>query len=173
MVIQNNRILVVLNGRARAGKDYFASSVAANYNGHCAVISSVDEVKLAARHLGWDGVKDERGRHFLSDLKDMATREYDGPMNNMALRIDKICSEWHWPIIFVMIREPEEIVKFCKRFPDAITLLVRRDGLEEFSNHADSNVENYNYDIIVENNGTLEDLVDSSRSFLDLIRRRF
>ena len=78
---------IVINGAGGTGKDSFVLAAvrylaelgytASNY-------SSVDQVKAAALYLGWDGVKDEKGRQFLSDLKDLATRNYDGPMLYMA-----------------------------------------------------------------------------------------
>ena len=63
----------IINGAAGVGKDTFVEIAKykifiktglPTYN-----ISSVDNVKTAAKILGWDGEKDARGRKFLSDLK--------------------------------------------------------------------------------------------------------
>ena len=70
-------------------------------------------------------------------------------------------------LVFVHCREPEEIAKFVREM-NAITLLIRREAIEnnEQSNHADAEVFNYDYDYIIENNGTLEDLEESAITFL-------
>ena len=75
-------------------------------------------------------------------------------------------------LVFVHCREPEEIAKFVKEM-NAITLLIRRTAIEtnEQSNHADAEVFNYDYDYVVENNGTLEELEESAITFLREIFR--
>ena len=60
--------------------------------------------------------------------------------------------------MLIDIREPEEIARAVKEF-GAETILIRNPNVEKVkSNHADANVENYNYDYIIENDGTLEQL---------------
>ena len=60
-------------------------------------------------------------------------------------------------IMFIHIREPEEIKRAVNSF-NAKTLLIKRDGQEIIkTNYSDANVENYNYDYIIENT-TLADL---------------
>jgi transcriptional regulator of NAD metabolism len=64
-------------------------------------------------------------------------------------------------ILFLHIREPEEIEKAVKKFEEynAKTILVKRDSVKHItSNMADENVFNYDYDIVINNNGSLEDL---------------
>ena len=69
-------------------------------------------------------------------------------------------------VFFIHTREPEEI----KRFKDdygAVTLLIKKnDVVENFSNTSDKNVDNYEYDFIIENNGTLEELEQKAIDFL-------
>ena len=71
-------------------------------------------------------------------------------------------------ILFIHIREPEEIERAANTF-SAKTLLVKRAGLANITtNYSDANVDNYSYDYIVENT-TLEELDKSASNFVKLI----
>lgn len=106
--------------------------------------------------LGWDGQKDERSRKFLSDLKDLATEYSDAPMKYMREYVKSHQNSDE--LIFLMIREPNEIQKARKEF-DAITLLIKRPNIDQIStNHADRDVDHFDYDWTVYNSGTLDDL---------------
>lgn len=75
-----------------------------------------------------------------------------------------------YEIIFLMIREPQEIERAVKKF-DAITVLVKRDQSEAItSNHADRDVELYDYDYTVYNYGSLYELQSNASSFVALLR---
>ena len=75
--------------------------------------------------------------------------------------------------IFCDIREPHEIQRMKDDF-NAITLLVRRDAAVSAptSNHADANVLNYNYDYVVNNNGTYEELRIEASKFINKFREK-
>ena len=75
-------------------------------------------------------------------------------------------------ILIFDIREPDEIERAVKEF-NAITVFIKNDNIMPVtSNSSDANVENYNYDYYVENNGTLDDFRDSVRTFyLSLIEK--
>ena len=70
--------------------------------------------------------------------------------------------------IFIDCREPEEIKKLCTAL-DAKSLLIRRAGAEnsETSNHADAQVLNYDYDIVIENDGNLLDFTNKAFDFVE------
>ena len=69
--------------------------------------------------------------------------------------------------IFVDVREPAEIDKL-KKATNGTTLLIRRDSAEasKASNHADANVLNYEYDYVIDNNQTFEDLEVEAKRFI-------
>jgi hypothetical protein len=54
---------------------------------------------------------------------------------------------------------------------NATSLLIRRESVEstEQSNHADSQVMNYEYDYVIENNGTKEELEQKAIEFLHML----
>lgn len=174
-------MIIVVNGAPRAGKDTFCEMVqkimeerVGPYS--CRIISTVDLVKEVAKFCGWNGQKTPKDRKFLSDLKDILTQWNDIPYKDI---IDsyKGCKEI-WKqfgyneekcLYFIMCREPKEIQKFVDRI-GARTLIVRNFNVEELpqSNHADTDIFNYKYDIYIYNNGTLEELEELANRFTDL-----
>lgn len=158
--------IVVINGGAGVGKDSFVAYCNTATLDLVANVSSVDRVKTAATMLGWDGAKDEKGRQFLSDLKDLSTRTYEGPFKYLKQMVTTYGMQGHG-YIFLHIREPKEIARFVAEVPGAETLLIRREGVETFDNHADSNVADYPYDHVIDNNGTLRDLETAARRFME------
>ena len=169
--------IVVMNGMPTSGKSQFVSYCLEALCEYGAEVSTVDFVKEIARQAGWDGVKRPKDRKFLSDLKDLLTEWDDVPYKKiMEARnhLDNTLKLWRCDpnrgIIFTHCREPEEIKKFVDR-ENAITVLMRRESVEttEQSNHADANVFNYEYDYVIENNGSLEDLKERAMEFLKAI----
>lgn len=187
--------IYIVNGFPEAGKDSFIDLCMEELKPRVAIkASSVDVVKQAAKMLGWNGEKDLRGRMFLSDLKDLSTAAYDGPMNCLRYAV-QVSREAQAAALFVLIREPEEIARFVSEFPETKTVLVERpsehrgascpcgheeivqhdDGSgscigshcpQEFSNHADAGVEDYAYDIRVANDKDLNNLRYRAKKFL-------
>lgn len=79
-------------------------------------------------------------------------------------------SQEQYEIIFLMIREPQEIGRAVKEF-DAITLLVKRDQADPITgNHADRDVDLYDYDYTIYNCGSLYELQSNAASFVALVR---
>jgi hypothetical protein len=155
----------IINGSNGVGKDTFVDMVT-EYVGKKGInvfnISSVDRVKSAAIMLGWNEVKDNKGRAFLSDLKDLSTLNYEGPLNYMRGRFE----DGEAGIYFFMLREPQEIAKFVKAI-GATTVSVYRAGSEAATNHADQEAYNYEYDITIDNSGSLEDLLLQVKIFCE------
>lgn len=153
--------IVIINGSGGSGKDTFCA-FCGKY-ARCEVISSITPIKEIAKSVGWNEEKDERGRRLLSDLKDAFVRYNDLPMQFVRQHIE---SDRHqYDIIFLMIREPEEIARAVKLF-DAKTMLVRRGSAIQ-SNHSDRDVEQYQYDFCIDNRGSLEALDYRAKEFVD------
>ena len=159
----------IINGRAGAGKDTFVY-FCQNHAGNKVIlnISTVDFVKRIATLCGWTGEKDEKNRRFLSDLKDLLSRWNDVPFKEILKTIEhyKENSLGADLIFFIHCREPEEI-KRLRDFLGAKTIFIKRDTMPQVtSNHADKNVENFEYDIYIENNGTVEELSEKAQQLL-------
>ena len=159
----------ILNGTACSGKDLFVQIVSDYLSEQTPPIqvkniSSVDNIKKAAELLGWDGVKNEKGRKFLSDLKDISTALYDAPMKYME---SYLTPHWNKCVKFFHIREPFEITKFVTKYPATKTILIKRKNVVEYDNHADAKVEDYDYDYIIYNYGTLEEYKEIVEKFCE------
>lgn len=137
--------------------------------------STIDFVKDIAHKCGWDGTKTLKNRKFLSDLKDLLTEWEDIPFKKTLLAVDLIESHWERydvlsdeNIIFIDCREPQEIERLCKKL-NAKSILIRRAANEkiETSNHADRDILRYNYDIVIDNNGTMTDLENRAQEFIE------
>lgn len=145
--------VIVINGSGTVGKSTFVS-LCHEIDPRVIETSTVDFVKEIALQAGWDGNKDEAGRRFLSDLKD-AMERYDDIPNK---KIDGFIESHPDNIIFVNAREPHNITYYQEKY-SAISVLVKNPSVPQVQgNHADENVDNYNYNIIINNSGSLEDL---------------
>lgn len=182
--MENYVDVIIINGSGGVGKDEFVNickKLLEKTSNSIIVknISSVDNVKKAAKILGWDGKKNEEDRKFLSDLKDLSTKYNNGPTSYMfekyleSLEIanrDRSVGFHSHIIIFYHIREPEEIKSLVEIIPFSNTLLIESNRVKKIeSNHADANIRNYNYDYIIQNNGTLADLEAEAIKFLNTI----
>lgn len=159
------KLILIVNGKPRAGKDTFAELL----NEFIPVYkySSIDKVKTIAMDCGWTGAKEEKDRKFLSELKRITT-EY----NDMAYKdiLEKVTAfdrdEIREKIMIIDVREPEEIERLAEEL-EALTVFIKNDNVPEVtSNYADANVENFDYDIIVDNSGTLEDFEEAVEEFV-------
>lgn len=158
--------IVILNGRGGVGKDTFANLC----NKYCNVYhtSSVATIKEIAKDIGWDGIKDEKGRRLLSDLKDALTRYNDFPMRWLRDDVYKFHNYNNpYDIMFIDIREPDEIEKAKEEFNATTLLIVNKNVPLIESNHADMEAENYGYDFIINNNETLDKLEESAKLFIE------
>lgn len=162
--------IFIINGSGGSGKDTFVSLVrecmerGIGRNDLVDNFSSVDKVKEIARMIGWDGKKTEKDRKFLSDLKLLCTEYNNMPFKNMQEKVEEFKNN-NAEFLFLHIREPEEIEKAKKAF-NAETILIIRDNIKQItSNMADKNVRDYDYDIVIYNNGTLDEFKSKATKF--------
>ena len=151
------KVAIVINGAGGVGKDTLCDLAAKHFK--VRNISSVDPIKDIAKMCGWDGTKDDRARKFLSDLKKLTVDYNDFPTAWASARYREfLLSEYE--ILFVHIREADEIAKFVKATDGAAKTLLIRGGdrmkKSSYGNVSDDLVENYNYDYYFVNDKTLE-----------------
>lgn len=176
--------VVVINGSATAGKNTVVEMA-----GECAdtlvyEISTIDKVIEAANILGYSGIKDNKSRKFLSDLKDLATEYSNHSFNYVLDRVYRLRSKLKSEdrdscVFFVHVREPDEIDKLKAHYKGkCVTLLIDRPFDSIPDNHADQDVKNYNYDYIIKNHFSPEEkgnkkamkrLRQSVKLFMDII----
>ncbi len=158
--------IAIVNGRGASGKTTFETMVqkiATARDKKVKVISTITYVKEVAKLVGWDGGKTPEDRRFLSDLKDALTRWKDVPYQKVKEAI-KIYQDYDVDLLFIDCREPEEIARFVNDY-GALTILVQRGEFELLGNHADDNVMNYQYDVVIDNNRGLDELMQEATIF--------
>lgn len=152
--------VIVINGKGGSGKDTLYQFAAKRWNS--LMVSSIDPIKEAAKVLNWDGSKQLKDRKFLADLKELSIKYNDYPNTHLLNYLSVFLKNSYFEILFVCIREPDEIKKFVdsvyeKYNYNPITLLIRRNGLtnDTYGNTSDDNVENYPYNVVYDNDKTL------------------
>ena len=165
------KTVVVINGSGGVGKDTLCDIIATKYK--CQNESSIVPIKeIATKYGGWEGQKDAKSRKFLSDLKLLFSDYNDLPFNYLMDKVKEFSEDSDTKILFVHIREPEEIRKFVKaveaRKIRVRSLLITRDtGEPEWGNMADDNVSKYNYDFYYHNCVPLNVLAINFINFFD------
>lgn len=171
----------LLNGAPTAGKDTFCEMVIKHglaNNLTVKTISSVDEVKRLGSEMGWPGTKFPCDRDFLAELKYLWKRYNNGPLIDMLAK----CKKLDYDILFVHIRETDEIADLKNLLNSSIhdvsldriscsSVYLQRNVEAVTSNAADAQAmtsEGYDYDTIISNNGTLEELYLKAEAFAKL-----
>lgn len=180
--------VVIINGKPQSGKDTFCKYA----QGYCdddesantLIISSVDPLKEMLTQLGWDGTKTDKIRGMLMDMKQLWVQNQDGPtmfLFNNILEFHKACTGDD-NIVFVHIREPEEIKKLVNALTgfesmgiDVISLLVIRKGGEDTPNQPaetrrsddEALINSYEYDVTINNDEDLIKLQELAAEFVD------
>lgn len=163
------KTVIVINGAGGVGKDTLVELAARHlgvYN-----VSSITPIKHIAALCGWDGAKDDRSRRFLSELKRLCIEYNDYPTLWAKERYGEFLASSD-DVMFLHIREAEEIAKFVRATDGAaVTLLVRggdRMKRSAYGNASDDRVEDYAYDYYFTNDSDLE---TAEREFTALVRR--
>ena len=180
--------VVIINGKPQSGKDTFCKYA----QGYCdddesantLIMSSVDPLKEMLTQLGWDGTKTDKIRDMLMDMKQLWVQNQDGPtmfLFNNILEFHKACTGED-NIVFVHIREPEEIKKLVNALTgfesmgiDVISLLIIRGSGEDTPNQPaetrrsddEALINNYEYDVTINNDEDLIKLQELAAEFVD------
>ena len=149
-----------MSGKARSGKDTAAKVILKKYTG--ATFAFADEVKrVAYKHFGWHGGKDELGRKLLQDIGTTGRNYNRDIWANKA--VDRI-QEWslfssdNQLAVVTDTRYPNEIQRIKHEFSDVVTIRIIRDSVEKLKHHSETALDQWtDWDYIVENNGSLEE----------------
>lgn len=158
--------VVIINGKGGVGKDTLCEYIGKNYK--IRNVSSITPIKEIGKQYGWNGGKTEKDRRFLSDLKQAFIKYNDLPTNYLLGQYVEFMMNQDESIMFVHIREPEEIQKFKDRINgNCYTILIHRDAVEKtYGNDSDDLVNDYNYDMDFYNNASIEESGESFMSSL-------
>ena len=165
------KLAIVINGSGGVGKDTLCTMAESAYR--VRNISSITPIKEIAAQFGWHGEKNDRARRFLADLKRASVLYNDFPTNWVYNEYQQFLSSDE-ELLFVHIREPEEIRKFVALTEGrARTLLIRggarfaaRRRGRRYGNAADDGVEAYSYDYYYRNDLPLAETQQAFLAFL-------
>lgn len=169
--------VIIISGANNSGKDQFVNFFMENYKYKSVNMSTIDRVKeISKKYFDWDGKKTESSRKFLSDIKKAWSEYNNGPFIYMKKQIKKHYLELSKKdkkkfVFFVHCREPEEIQKFKDFYKNKCTTILiviekRTEKNKIANNTSDMNVNNYEYDKIIFNNGNKIDLKLESINFI-------
>lgn len=151
------KVAIVINGKGGVGKDTLCELARGSFK--IKNVSSITPIKEIAAACGWNGEKTDKARKFLSDMKRL-TIEYNDYPTAWAMERYREFQDSDEEIMFLHIREPEEIQKFVSASGGkAKTLLVLggdRMTKSNYGNVSDDSVEEYNYDYYFTNDKDLE-----------------
>lgn len=156
--------IFIINGTGGCGKDTFVKDVFCALNMKPNNISYVDRVKEIAAIMGWNGGKTERDRKFLSDLECLTTEYSDLPFRDIQEKV-AVFDTGFGALMFIHIRRPDQIERAKEEFGAKTILIINNNVPAITSNISDAEVLNYEYDIVVDNCGTEEELYQKAREF--------
>ena len=161
------KTVIVINGAGGVGKDTLCEFAEKHFR--VMNISSITPIKEIAAMCGWGGEKTDKARKFLSDLKALSIEYNDFPTVWATKKYNEFLNS-DYEIMFVHIREAEEISKFVKATEGrAKTLLVRggeRMKKSNYGNVSDDGVENYAYDYYFVND---KSLLEAEKDFVEFL----
>jgi thiol-disulfide isomerase/thioredoxin len=177
--------IFIINGNAKSGKTTFGEYVGKileKTNIPFLHDSSINPVKEYLKENGWeektwDGVtKDDFWRRAMYECKCMMLESDKHIFDKYALEklynLSKDGERAKQSVLFYDIREPENIqqlVDFVNENDPEIdikTIFIEREVEEIFNNYADKNQTNMEYDIRVDNNRGLRELLGASEEFV-------
>ena len=150
--------VIIINGYAGAGKDAFI-----DFCEECTLATRLwtsTPAKVALTALGWDGVEKTASiRYVLQKLIEIGECMFNSTQNYLDVELANIDDG----LVFIHCREHKKIDAFKGRY-NASTLFIdnrkaQDAALAQFQNPSDiANLEEYDYDTIINNNGSLAEL---------------
>jgi len=164
-------MIIIINGSGGCGKDTFIEYVIKHSEQSIYNISTVDWIKEFCKI------------QFSIDPSDKSltnrAKWHEEKMHHSKFIFYEVCREIDKvfynhekgglldPIVFIHCRESKEISKFIENYKNCLTLLIRRDSIQIPDNFADQDVENYDYDIVIDNNEEQDALEAKAVNFLE------
>lgn len=173
--------IILVNGKARHGKGEFSKFLKQK-------LESTDNkvvqtlfakyIKQYAMELGWDGVtKDEYWREFLQKI---GTELIQYDLNMKVFHPNRISEDIqilsHFGIDYFILddcRFRREVYFMKAMFPDdIITVRVENDNAEsdlteeQLKHQSEIDLDNFKFDVLIKNNGTLDDLKVKVNNFI-------
>lgn len=171
--------IILIGGKARVGKDTMADYLVENLDNKdkiCRVQVSQYIKYYAQKYFGWDGREETKPRELLQELGTEVIRNKIDPNFHIDRLVQdiKVLSYFYDTFIVSDIRFPVEIEKVKENYEDVVTIKVIRDNEiltdKEQAHATETALDNYNdFDFIVDNNGSLEELKEKTLEIIQKI----
>lgn len=169
--------VILIGGKARSGKDTIADFMIEDLEKMgkkpCKIQIGQYIKYYATRYFGWDGREETKPRTLLQELGTEVIRKKIDPDFHIDRLIQDIRVLSHFYDTFIVsdVRMPNEIEKPKSIFEDVVTIKMLRPSLEldskQKQHSTETALDNYNnFDYIVDNNSTLEDLQIKAKEIL-------
>ena len=163
--------IFAINGYPGSGKDEFVRLCAQHSKIPVVNYVTSTPAKLALHVLGWRGEeKTPEIRKALADLMELSEALFNGVIAATEAKLIRAMEDYGDNcIVFIHCREPRNIDYYREKH-GAVTVFINRNDTKQkrFSNESDANVENYEYDIVIQNNKSLKILEQKA---IDFVRR--
>ena len=172
--------IILIAGKARSGKSTIANFMIENLKKQgkkpCELQIGQYIKYYATRYFGWDGKEETKPRSLLQELGTEVIRNKIDPDFHIDRLIQdiEVLSYFYDTFIVSDVRMPVEIEKPKKKFDNVVTLKMVRES-DELNNEQQKHVteialDSYDeFDYIVDNNKTLEDLEIKAKDILERI----
>ena len=161
--------IIIISGKARAGKDSTADILMKQLKGTSIKISYADYLKLIAKKFfNWDGKKDIKGRDILQKVGTDLIREELGMEN---FHVNRVCedikiAEKEFDYFFISdARRKNEVYFTQAMFPDAVTTIrvSRKDfksplTIEQQNHISEIGLDDFKFDYYIESESGLDSL---------------
>lgn len=157
----------VINGYPGAGKDTFVNYCKDFYPQTINIITS-QPVQNIFKDLGWEGAKTPEIRKALAELKEDTDELFDTSFRYVKNNIEWMEDDHIYKYsVFIHCREPKNIKRYVEAY-EAKAIFIASDRHDKITNPSDRDVANYKYDIVIDNNGTLDELREKAREFVNV-----
>lgn len=173
--------IICISGKAQHGKDTTAGILREHLeaDGYSVLTAHyADLLKYICRqYFGWNGEKDEVGRHMLQYVGSDVIRAQDPEYFTgfLAGLLALFPDEWDY-VLIPDCRFPNEIERMRQTGMDVTHLRVVRENFtsqltpEQLAHPSETALDDYPYDCIISNNGGMEDLRKAVTALAHLIK---
>jgi hypothetical protein len=169
-----NPKIILISGKAGSGKDTFANILKEEAKGKTLILHYADLLKYICKtYFGWNGEKDDYGRALLQKVGTDIVKSKK-PTFWVDFIIDMVSFfDNEYDYFFVAdCRFVEEITTFKNTSYDVFSVRIQRDGnilgltQEQLNHRSETALDNFDFDFIIENNGSLNDLRIKAKNLL-------
>lgn len=168
--MNKNPLIFIISGKAHSGKD-LTGEIIVNFleSKHYKVtkMQYAKYIKMYVKdYFGWDGNEETKPRDLLQSLGTEIRNTYNKPLffiNRIIEDID-ILSNYFDAFVITDARTENELTIIKDNYEKVITIRINRNvdnglTIEQKNNYTETALDNYNnYDYIIENNSSIEDL---------------